>query len=173
MFVSKLVSESVCKIAVHKSPCKDWNVQCKLVAILFWNGIELMNFGLEACYWVMAWFTHLDGCCPQSRVQWRTNLPQQAAYQHDSSICTTNHTVTWVKSREQDCQSYTDLVAYLSIPLTMCSWRRDLIWHSPMPLCYDYASVRMRQRHTVVSLCVSHSVILYVCNSVFSEVAIN
>ena len=36
-----------------------------------------------------------------------------------------------------------------------------------------YASVRMRRRHTVVGLCVSHSVILYVCNSVFSEVAIN
>ena len=35
--------------------------------------------------------------------------------------------------------------------------------------CYIYASVHMHQRHMVVSLCV----ILYVCNSIFSEVAIN
>ena len=39
--------------------------------------------------------------------------------------------------------------------------------------CTSYASVRMHRRHTVVGLCVSHSVILYVCNSVFSEVTTN
>ena len=40
-------------------------------------------------------------------------------------------------------------------------------------ILHGYASVCMRRRHMVVSLCVSHSVILYVCNSIFSEVAIN
>ena len=32
---------------------------------------------------------------------------KQAAYQHDSSICTTNQMATRVKSRDWDCQSYT------------------------------------------------------------------
>ena len=37
--------------------------------------------------------------------------------------------------------------------------------------CSYYALVRMRRRHTVVGLYMY--VILYICNSVFSEVAIN
>ena len=37
----------------------------------------------------------------------------------------------------------------------------------PHLLCVaNYASVRMRRRHTVVGLCVSHSVILSFCHSV-------
>ena len=39
--------------------------------------------------------------------------------------------------------------------------------------CYMYVSVYMHRRHMVVSLCVSHSVILYFCNSDYLEVAIN
>ena len=33
-------------------------------------------------------------------------IPQQAAYQHDSSICTTNHTVARVKSEKTRLPSY-------------------------------------------------------------------
>ena len=38
---------------------------------------------------------------------------------------------------------------------------------------HNYASVRMRRRHTVVGSCVCVSVYLYVCNSHFSKVAKN
>ena len=65
---------------------------------------------LRLCYRLMAWCVHLNSCCQLSRAQRRTNSSQQAAYQHDSSICTTKQTATRVKSRERDCQSYTTQV---------------------------------------------------------------
>ena len=33
------------------------------------------------------------------------SCPQQTTFQHDSSIYTTNQMATWVKSKEQNCQS--------------------------------------------------------------------
>ena len=124
--VTAIMHRFISGIRYHISPqslkIKDWNVQCKLNAVLSWNRIgEFWIRGV--CCRVMAWFAHLYGCFQQSRVQRRTNPSQQAAYQHDSSICTTNQTAIWGRLPKL----HSLLVAYLSISYTECNWMRGLI----------------------------------------------
>ena len=118
--VSEWVSVSFREILFTFSPqslnIKDWNVQCKLIAMLSWNTIG--EFWIRDYCRVMAWFAHLDGCCQQSRIQQGTNPTQQAAYQHDSSICATNQTVTRVKYGERDCQSSVHGLSCLPLHIT-------------------------------------------------------
>ena len=129
----------------HVSPqllkIKDWNVQCKLNTKWSWNRIGE--------FWIRAFVVEL-------RRDLFTSTAVAAAYQHDSSICTTIQMATSVKSREWDCQSYIACCGYLSI---LCKTGPDLApTHARLCCIYMYTA-----RSCYCSLCTQTAAWLHCC----------
>ena len=86
------------------------------------------------------WFAHLNSCCQQSRVQQRTNPPQQAAYQHDSNLSEIQR-MTWMRLPKCHSQRAVELfcnvlffltVLFVSIRNSTAPWHAQIYtkWHS-------------------------------------------
>ena len=101
----------VCVLVIPRDSCSHflhdrWKLRpetCNASLSQYYLKMKLVDFA-----WLVALLSSYGMIClswQQLPAIQRTNFQQLAAYQHDSSICTTNQNAIGVKSRERDCQS--------------------------------------------------------------------